>query len=83
MSRVVWEVFLDKVPMPDSHKNRILNWIYPGPSLDFVTHVPSINPDSQVCFSGRRAASVLKEFLDHYFMGKFLGPFPAWVKTLN
>lgn len=60
----------------------MLNWIYPGPSLDFVTDFPSINPDRQRCFSGGDAVSVLKEFLDHVFMGKFLGPFPRWVKTL-
>lgn len=83
LNRFVWEHFLSKLPLPDVEKNRVLNWIYPGPSLDFVTDFPSINPDDQRCFMGGDAVSVLKEFLDHVYMGKFLGPFPRWVKTLN
>ena len=83
MSRAVWENFLSRMPMPNMERNRILNWIYPGPSLDFITEVPSIDPKDQRCFENEKAVSVLKEFLDHYLMGKFLGPFPPWVKTLN
>ena len=83
LNRKMWELFLAKVPLAIQKRNRILNWIYPGPSLDFIADVPSIKPEDQECFSGYKAIAVLKEFLDHYFMGKFLGPFPAWVKSIN
>ena len=76
-----WEAFLKDVPL--DNKEQVLDWIFPGPKFDLLCEFPGIDPKNQKVFEGSEAVDVLKEFLDNYYLGKFLGPFPGWVKTLD
>ena len=73
--------FLENVPEVDA--KRILSWVYPGPEFKQIVVTPGINFEDQKIFEKWDAIPVLKEYLDHYFLGKFLGPWPKWVKTID
>ena len=81
LRRDLFENLLDGVP--GIQKDYILDLVYPGPGLDTIIDFPGIKCKDQDIFEGAQALAILKEFLEHFYMGKFLGPFPSWVKSFN
>lgn len=74
LRRDLFEQLLEGVPGID--KDYILKMIYPGPDIQTLVDFPGIDRFDQKIFEMHEATAVLKEFLDLYFMGKFIGPFP-------
>ena len=74
LRRDLFEDLLNDVPGIDSRY--ILDLIEPGPKLKTTIDFPGIDRNDQEIYEGAKAVAILKEFLDHYYMKKFLGPFP-------
>ena len=70
----MFEDLINDVPGIDS--KYILDLIHPGPKLNTTIEFPGIDRKDQEIYEGAKAVAILKEFLDHYYMKKFLGPFP-------
>ena len=52
--------------------------LYPGPDFPLIRELPVLDTSDTKAFKifeGPEAVSVLKELIDHYLLGKFLGPF--------
>ena len=76
-----WKHYFDIVPNIDP---RALSYVLPGPDWEsYTTDMVPLDEHKFKIFEDGEAVSVLKEFLDHFYMGRFAGPFPAWVKTMN
>ena len=52
-------------------------YIYPGPQMFMKTTLANLDPTKFRVFKDGEAVSVLKEFVDHFFMKKFAGPWPS------
>ena len=64
---------------------QVEDFLYPGPDFPLIRELPTLDtsdPKAFRTFEGPEAVSVLKEFVDHWLLGKFLGPFAPWIKTL-
>ena len=74
--------FMENVP---GVHPQVKEFLYPGPDFPLIRELPNLDvtdPAAFKIFEGPEAVSVLKEFIDHWILGKFLGPYPPWVRTL-
>ena len=68
-----WGSFVLPVPGVDP---RVAPIIYEGASLNFKMEITSLDTSTFKIFEGPEALAVLDVMVEHFILGKFLGPFP-------